>query len=66
MINTVAVWEDVDYVDDGTNALRRAVSGSHCHPRGPELTEEIAAMIRGVSALGVTPEGGGTALHLPA
>lgn len=40
------------------DARRRAMSGSHCHPGGPELTEEIAAAIRSVSAPGMTPSGG--------
>jgi hypothetical protein len=51
----VSVWEDLDYVDEETNAHRRAVSGSHCHPCGSEMLEEIAALIRGVSALSMTP-----------
>jgi hypothetical protein len=52
------VWEDLDYVDEETNVRRRAVSGSYCHPGGPELTEEIAAVIRGVSAPTMTPGAG--------
>lgn len=59
----MAVWEDLDYVDEETNARRRAVSGSHCHLGGPELTEDIAAAIRAVSAAGFTPGGG--ARHFP-
>lgn len=54
----MSVWEDLDYVDEETNARRRAVSGSHCHPGGAELTEEIAAVIRGVSAPSMTPGAG--------
>lgn len=52
------MWEDLDYVDDETNARRRVVSGSHCHPAGPELAEGIAAAVRGVSKSGMTPEAG--------
>lgn len=55
---TVLMWEDLDYVDEETNASRRKVAGSHCHPGGPELTEEIAAAVRGVSAPSMTPGGG--------
>lgn len=49
---------DLDDVDEATNAHRRAVSGSHCHRGGPELTEEIAAAVRGVSAPGMTSGAG--------
>lgn len=52
---TVPVWNDLD---DEAKARRRAVSGSHCHPDGPELTEEIAAVLRGVSTPGMTPGAG--------
>lgn len=51
----MSVWEDLG---EKTNARRRAVSGSHCHPGGPELTEEIAAAVRGVSESGMTPDAG--------
>lgn len=49
---------DLDYVDDETSARRRAVSGSHCHPGRPELTEGIATTIRAVSAPGMAPGAG--------
>jgi hypothetical protein len=52
------VWEDLDYVDDETNASIKRVAGSHCYPGGPELTEEIAAAVRGVGAPSMTPGGG--------
>ncbi|MGX5357569.1 hypothetical protein [Kocuria sp. KH4] len=55
---TVSVWEDLDYVDEETNASIRRVSGSHCYSGGPELTEEIAAAVRGVGAPSMTPGGG--------
>lgn len=45
-------------MNDEENAQRRAVSGSHCHPRGPELTEETATAIRSASASGLTSGGG--------
>lgn len=54
----IGVWADVRYVDDETNVRRRRVFGSHCYPGGPELTEDIAAAVRGVSALGMTPGAG--------
>lgn len=54
----MTMWVDLDCVDEETNARRRAVSGSHLPPGGPELTEEIAAAIRGASAPGMTPGGG--------
>lgn len=53
-----SVWTDLDYVEAETNARRRAICGSRCHPDGPELTEEIAAAARGVSASGMTPGAG--------
>lgn len=52
------MWKDLDYLDDETNASRRRVAGLHCHPGGPELTEEIAAAVHGVSAPGMTPDAG--------
>lgn len=52
------VWEGLDYVDMETNASHRWVAGSRCHPGGPELTEEIADAVPGVSAPRMTPEEG--------
>ncbi|MFF0942674.1 hypothetical protein ACFYE2_00390 [Kocuria sp. CPCC 205300] len=52
------MWTELEDVDEETNARRRAVAGSHCHPGGPELTEEVAAAVRGVSAPGLTSGGG--------
>lgn len=60
---TVPIWEDLGYVDDETNARRRTVFGSHCHPGGPEVTEEIAAAIREIFEPGMTLGGG--ARHYP-
>lgn len=52
------MWGNLENVDEETNARRRAVSGSRCHLGGPELTEEIAAAARVVSAPGMTPDAG--------
>ncbi|MFC6256478.1 hypothetical protein ACFP5Z_05400 [Kocuria oceani] len=45
-------------MDEDTNASCRKVAGSHCHPGGSGLTEEMAAVVRGVSAPRMTPGAG--------
>lgn len=48
----------VEELPEDVQRIRDAVAGIYCHPGGPELTEEIAAAVRGASAPGMTPDAG--------